>query len=80
MVSESKRIHKSAVDGLEELVEILHFNYNGVVYNLANYAQGMEKNNLEQRDPFLGLPSIKHTVRLNGFISGDIIIQTLLGK
>ena len=70
----------ATVDGLEELVEISDFEYNGIVYNLANFNRESDKENLEKRDPFLGLTSIEHTVRLNGFISGDIIIQTLLEK
>lgn len=67
------------IDGLEKVVRVSKFDFNGLVYNLAtsNIENNMDSR-LELSDPFLGLSSKEHTVILNGFISGDIIIQRLM--
>lgn len=69
------------VDGLEAITSIKLFNYDGLVYNMAlvslEYANNLS---VERIDPFLGLRSQEHTVILNGFISGDIIIQRLIAN
>lgn len=67
------------VDGFEKIVKVSAFDFDGMVYNLAvsNTADSTEEN-LESKDPFLGLNAYEHSVVLNGFITGDVIIQRLL--
>ena len=67
------------VNGFEKIVNLSTFDFNGEVYNLAaaNIENAMDVN-LESSDPFLGLTSNEHSVILNGFITGDVIIQRLL--
>lgn len=67
------------VDGLEKIVSVTIFDFNGMVYNLAaSNVESLMAAGLESSDPFLGLTSSEHTVVLNGFITGDIIIQRLM--
>lgn len=69
------------VDGFEKIESIEKFLYSGLVYNMALINVNYDKNqNIERIDPFLGLTSQEHTVILNDFISGDILIQRLISK
>ena len=69
------------IDGFEKITKITNFTYAGYVYNLAvaNINDAFNTN-LESEDPFLGLTSKEHTIILNGFVSGDVIMQRLIAK
>lgn len=69
------------VDGFERVESVRKIQFEGKVYNLAVSSPELSLvRDLELRDPFLGLNSKGHTMILNGFISGDIILQTLIAK
>lgn len=69
------------VKGFEAVISVEIISYKGNVYNLAVTKPDLFFiENLEKRDPFLGLTSSEHTVLLNGFVSGDIVLQTLIAN
>lgn len=69
------------VEGFEAITSVEIISYRGNVYNLAvTRPELFFTKNLEKSDPFLGLTSGEHTVFLNGFISGDMVLQTLLAN
>lgn len=68
-------------DGYERVLKTEKLSFSGDVYNLAlSPVNLVADRTLEKRDPFLNLTSAEHTVILNGFISGDIILQNLIVK
>ena len=75
------------VSGMEEVVDVQLANYKGNVWNLMVAHPTLANNEgknvwpaLKRLNPLLGLGVSDHTVVLNGFVSGDLLIQNLFVK